>query len=123
MKERNVDKIKRLKHELGRWQKKVADQDKALRLQHRELMEARAGNQEVQGLIDGLLTAVVLRCGERAKDPDTGEEIGYNLELPVFSVEEMRAKYEIHARANKEAGTYVLGVLERVTEDDGADPA
>ena len=111
--ERNIDKIKRLENELGRYQKKVSDQEKVIRKLHGALAEADKGNRETQMLVDAVLTAAVIRLGETAKDPDTGEDIGWRLSLPQFSVREMREKYEIHARRDKEAGEYILGVAER----------
>ena len=100
--ERNVDKIKRLEHELGRWRKKVADTAK----ENEKLREALA-------LVDAVLTAVVLEHGERAMDPDAPETaLGWRLAVPFFSVKEMREKYEIHARRGED-GKYILGVMER----------
>lgn len=124
MKERNVDKIKRLEHELGRYRKKVRDQANELELLRDELEAADYGNRETQALVDALMTAVVLAHGDKATDPDTGEQLGYNLSVPMFSVEEMREKYEIHARADREDGTYTLGVIEREKPNaDGQNPA
>ena len=71
--ERNVDKIKRLEHELGRWRKKVADTAKENEELREALAQADAGNQETQALVDAVLTAVVLEHGEQAMDPDAPE--------------------------------------------------
>lgn len=102
--ERNVDKIKRLEHELGRWRKKVADTAKENEKLREALAQADVGNQETQALVDAVLTAVVLEHGERA--------LGWRLAVPFFSVKEMREKYEIHARRGED-GKYILGVMER----------
>ena len=111
--ERNVDKIKRLEHELGRWHKKVADTAKENEKLREALVQADAGNQETQALVDAVLTAVVLEHGERAMDPDAPETaLGWRLAVPFFSVKEMREKYEIHARRGED-GKYILGVMER----------
>ena len=111
--ERNVDKIKRLEHELGRWRKKVADTAKENEKLREALAQADVGNQETQALVDAVLTAVVLEHGERAVDPDAPETaLGWRLAVPFFSVKEMREKYEIHARRGED-GKYILGVMER----------
>ncbi len=111
--ERNVDKIRRLEHELGRWRKKVADTAKENERLRADLARADAGNRETQTLVDAVLTAVALAYGERAMDPDAPEAaLGWRLAVPFFSVKEMREKYEIHARRDKD-GKYVLGVMER----------
>mgnify|MGYP006968532586 CR=1 FL=1 len=104
--ERNVDKIKRLEHELGRWRKKVADTAKENEKLRETLAQADVGNQETQALVDAVLTAVVLEHGE----PETA--LGWRLAVPFFSVKEMREKYEIHARRGED-GKYILGVMER----------
>lgn len=111
--ERNVDKIKRLEHELGRWRKKVADTAKENEKLREALAQADVGNQETQALVDAVLTAVVLEHGEQAMDPDAPETaLGWRLAVPRFSVKEMREKYEIHARRGED-GKYILGVMER----------
>ena len=46
--ERNVDKIKRLEHELGRWHKKVADTAKENEKLREALAQADAGNKEMR---------------------------------------------------------------------------
>ncbi|MEG1577157.1 MAG: hypothetical protein RR336_00150, partial [Oscillospiraceae bacterium] len=64
---RNIDKIKSLEHEIGRYQKKVADQTKLIASMHNNLMEAMQGNQETQAAVDAVLTAVVLGFGVQAE--------------------------------------------------------
>lgn len=116
--ERNVDKIKRLEHELGRYQKKVADQARELGALRAELDKANAGNKETQAAVDAVLTAVVLGHGVQVEDPDQpGKVLGWRLVVPHFSVSEMQEKYEIHARRGEEADSYVLGVIPRQTDD------
>ena len=53
--ERNVDKIKRLEHELGRWHKKVADTAKENEKLREALAQADAGNQV-------FLTYIIVQC-------------------------------------------------------------
>lgn len=116
--ERNVDKIKRLEHELGRYQKKVTDQAKEIDELRKMLHQANAGMLETQTLVDAVLTAVVLEHGEQATDPDAPEKVlGWRLPLSRFSVRGLREKYELHARKDEEKGLYILGVAERQTED------
>lgn len=108
------DDIKRLEHELGRYQKKVKDQTEEIERLRKLLYQADAGNRETQTLMDAILTAVALEHGERATDPDAPEkELGWRLTIPKFSVRELRQRYELHARKDGEKGVYVLGVMER----------
>ena len=122
MPERNIDKIKRLEHELGRYRKKVADDEKEKALLRRRLEQADKGNQQTQAMVDALLTAVTLQCGVDALDPDDASKVlGKRLVLPRFNFLEMRTKYEVHARKDEESGGYIIGVAERSPEeqDDG----
>lgn len=110
---RNIDKIKKLEKELGKYRKKVTDQDKLLRKLRDELENAHAGAIQLQAASDALATAVALRYGEVVKDDETGEEIGWRLTVPMFSMLEMREKYEIHARRDEAENAYILGVSQR----------
>lgn len=114
MQERNVDKIKRLEHELGRYRKKVADDAKENERLRRLLDQANKGNQETQAMVDALLTAAALNFGEDAVDPDDESKVlGKRLTLPRFNFVEMRTRYEVHARKDEENDAYVIGVVER----------
>ncbi len=114
MPERNVEKIKRLEHELGRYRKKVADDEKEIGRLRGLLAQADRGNRDTQAMVDAILTAVTLKCGEDARDPDDENKVlGKRLILPRFNFLEMRTKYEIHARKDEETDGYIIGVVER----------
>lgn len=110
--ERNVDKIKRLEKELGRWQKKVRDQRKELERLRQAEEDARQAVLGTGRLLDGILTALALHLGERAEDPDTGEALGWRLTVPGFDLAETEQQYEVRARRDS-GGGYVVGVLEK----------
>lgn len=118
---RNVDKVRHLEkekasleHELGRWKKKVEDQQKELAYAMQELEEVRSGSYEVQEMVDSILTVATLRFGEKAFDPDEpGKYLGVRMALPTFEVRAVREKYQIHARYDAETDCYVIGVVER----------
>lgn len=110
--ERNVDKIKRLEKELGRWQKKVLDQRKELERLRQVEATAQEAIRETGRLLDGILTALALGLGERAEDPDTGEALGWRLIVPGFALGELEEKYEVQARRDS-GGGYVVGVMEK----------
>lgn len=122
--ERNIDKIKRLEHELGRYRKKAVDdarENERLRKLLEQANKGNKGNQETQAMVDALLTAITLRFGEDAVDPDDeGKVLGKRLTLPRFNFLEMRSRYEVHARKDAEADAYIIGVAERrETQNDG----
>lgn len=112
MSERNRDKIKKLKHELGRYEKRCGDLLKA----NSQLARRAAGVSEISMATDALLAQVAIAYGEDAVDPNTGAVIGKRLTLPKFDARETYRKYEVHARRDGE--NYIIGVGLR---DDPAD--
>ena len=112
MSERNRDKVKKLKHEIGRYEKRCGDLMKL----NAQLSKRAAGVSEVSIATDALLAQVAIAYGEDAVDPDTGAVIGKRLMLPKFDARETYRKYEVHARRDDE--NYIIGVGLR---DDPAD--
>ncbi len=112
MSERNRDKVKRLEHELGRYQKKVGELMKA----NAQLARRAEGVAEISMATDALLAQVAIIYGEDVIDEDTGLTIGMRLTLPKFDVRKVYRQYEVHARRDGE--NYVIGVGLR---DDPAD--
>lgn len=125
MSERNRDKVKRLEHELGRYQKKVG-----------ELLEANAKlRKDVEGLnqlraaFDAWIIQIALAYGEAVKDPDTGEDIprmkALHLERP--KVIPLLGEYEIHQRVDEKNVMHIaVGLRDDPADskeeaDDGAD--
>lgn len=121
---KKIDKIKKLReendrltHELGRYMKKVADQAKVATRMRGDLDTAYIGNQQTQRAVDALMIQTALACGVDAVDEDTGKIIGRRLCLPIFSVDDTLARYEVHARRDEEKGEYVIGVIARADLD------
>lgn len=112
MSERNRDKIKKLKHEIGRYEKRCGDLMKL----NAQLSKRASGVAEISIATDALLAQVAIAYGEDAVDPDTGAVIGKRLTLPKFDARETYRKYEVHARRDGE--NYIIGVGLR---DDPAD--
>lgn len=112
MSERNRDKVKRLEHELGRYQKKVGELMKV----NAQLARCAEGVAEISMATDALLAQVAIIYGEDVIDEDTGLTIGMRLTLPKFDVRKVYRQYEVHARRDGE--NYIIGVGLR---DDPAD--
>lgn len=110
---RNIDKIKRLEKEIGRYQKKVADQDKENTALRKRLQDFVAGNSEVNMQVDAILAQVSIIYGEDGKDPDTGEIIGRRLVLPLVDLRDVYSRYEVRARKDEAAQQYIIGVVPR----------
>lgn len=112
MSERNRDKVKKLKHEIGRYEKRCGDLMKL----NAQLSKRAAGVAEISIATDALLAQVAIIYGEDVIDEDTGLTIGMRLTLPKFDVRKVYRQYEVHARRDGE--NYIIGVGLR---DDPAD--
>ena len=115
MSERNRDKIKRLEHELGRYQKKVDELMKA----NAKLREDMKGLNQLRMAFDAWIIQIALAYGEAVKDPDTGEDIprrkALHLERP--KVNPLLGDYEIHQRVDEKNVMHIAVGL----RDDPAD--
>lgn len=107
---RNVDRIKQLNHELGRYKKKVADQDSRIRELEEQIRDREEGASQVACLVDAVLAAVASSYGTAVMDDDD-TLIGYRLELEGFELERMRELWQVSA--NKQGDTYTIGVMAR----------
>ena len=110
---RNVDRIKALEHELGRYRKKVADQQKELDRLNEQVRAQAEGADQVGILVDAILAATASRYGTVVEDDD-GNVIGFRLELEDFELERMRKRWRVSAQ--RRGSTYIVGVMEREDE-------
>lgn len=113
---RNIDKIKRLEKEIGRYQKKVADQAKEKERLRRMLETAEAGAIQTHQAVDAILAQTAITFGEIVKDEETGAELGHRLTVPAFKVGEILGKYQVRTRRDEETGAYIIGVVQRDAE-------
>ena len=107
---RNVDRIKALEHELGRYRKKVADQQKELDRLNEQVRTQAEGADQVGILVDAILAATASRYGT-VVEHDDGNVIGFRLELADFELERMRKRWKVSAQ--RRGSSYVVGVMER----------
>ena len=110
---RNVDRIKALEHELGRYRKKVEDQQKELDRLNEQVRTQAEGADQVGILVDAILAATASRDGTVVEDDD-GNVIGFRLELADFELERMRKRWNVSA--HRRGSTYIVGVKEREDE-------
>ena len=119
MSERNRDKVKRLEHELGRYQKKVGELMKA----NAKLREDMKGLNQLRMAFDAWIIQIALSYGEAVKDPDTGEDIprmkALHLERP--KVNPLLGQYEIHQRVDEKNVMHIAVGLRDDPADDPAD--
>ena len=107
---RNVDKIKRLEHEIGRYRKKVADDAKEKRELKDQLEAFQSGSNQVH-----MLVCMAQTYGVKVTDNETGEELGWRLELAQKPDTQLLQRYEVRTRAGENGG-YTVGVLPREVE-------
>lgn len=122
MSERNRDKVKKLEHELGRYQKKVG-----------ELMEINAklrkdveGLDQLRAVFDAWVIQIALVYGETVKDPDTGEDIprmkALHLEMP--KVNPLLGEYMIDRRVDEKNVMHIaVGLRDDPCDHNGAKEA
>lgn len=105
---------KALKKELGRWQKKVKDQERQIEALKQRLAAADAGAMEMNNVLTAILSQVAVRYGQPEPDPENpASPLGWRLELPMLGVAETLGKYEQHARRDTAKGLYIIGVVPR----------
>ena len=119
MSERNRDRVKRLEHELGRYQKKVGELMKA----NAKLREDMKGLNQLRMAFDAWIIQIALAYGEAVKDPDTGEDIprmkALHLERPKVSP--LLGQYEIHQRVDEKNVTHIaVGLRDDPCDHNGA---
>lgn len=110
---RNVDKIKAMQHEIGRYMKKINDQEKVIKGLEDLVDTATAANKEAHRAVDAILAQTSVKYGEQVKDDETGDDIGYRLVVPIFSIDDTLGRFEVKARRDVVAGEYIVGVMER----------
>lgn len=71
------------------------------------------GTAQLHLAANGLLCQTALTYGREVADEETGEVLGRRLELPLYDAGELMARYEIHARRDREQGKYFVGVVEK----------
>lgn len=104
---------KQHEREIGRYRKKIFDQENRMKIMESDLRSAQTGMIEMQMMIDALLSTIVIHHGEKSTDAESGKEIGWRLAVPIFDVAQTRKDYEIHARKDFEQNAYVIGVASR----------
>ena len=113
---RNIDKIKDLEHELGRYRKKINDQSIQIADLEAKVRLFEEGARQTNVLVDALMAAVAQKYGIVVRGEDD-EAIGYRLELDDFAVDRMMDRFEVSSQ--KRGTQYIIGaMLKEVKEDD-----
>lgn len=113
---RNVDKIKGLEHELGRYRKKVNDQSIQIADLEAKIRVFEEGARQTNVLVDALMAAVAQKYGIVVPGED-GYPIGFRLELDDFAVDRMMDRFEVQAQ--RRGSQYIIGAtLKEVSDND-----
>ena len=111
MAERNSDKIKRLQKDLGRYVKKVQDQQKVIKDIGAELSHYQKGVEDLNKLVNALTIQLALHYGKTITE--NGEDLGQRLAVPIFDIDKLVSEYEVHARRDEKLNQYIVGVVKR----------
>lgn len=109
---RNVDEIKRLEHELGRYKKMVVDRDKRIEKLEQKLNGAVG---EVRMLMDAHLIRTCLKYGY-AEEFD-GEPYEHCLLLETGNPEELIKEWELKQYTGEEKGQLIVQAVKRETQN------
>lgn len=104
MKKRESDKKA---HELGRWKKKVADQQKQIDALKAEVEASFCGMRELSAVTDSVLISLALRYGEARQDG------GSYLSIPLVSVRQNLRDYAVSADISSDNAHYDIAVRRR----------
>lgn len=110
---RNVDEIKRLEHELGRYKKMVGDRDKQIEKLEQKLNGAVG---EVRMLMDAHLIRTCLKYGF-AEEFD-GELYEHCLLLETGNPEELIREWELKQYTGEEKGQLIVQAVKRESRTD-----
>ena len=100
-----------LAKEIGRWKKKVSDQQKEIAVLKDEISRMSNGVAELNRLTDALLVVMAKEYGTFNQEAE-----GWTLSLPVFDIHEVIEKFEVKSRKDENDHCYYIGVLPREEE-------
>lgn len=102
--------------ELGRWKKKVRDQQTKIKQLQDDLDRAYQGAEELQRITDAVLAVLAVEFGEPVSDDDTDSSLlGWRLELDSSEVSAALDKYSVRAITVPERGIYTVGVFPKLS--------
>lgn len=104
------DEIKLLKHELGRYQKKVGDQSKEIASLTKRWKEAASAMDGAHHAVNLIMARVCQTFGTEVQDEDNDNaHIGYRVEMAIPD-EELLAKYDMKTEV-KDGGMVMIGLV------------
>ncbi len=101
----------KLEMELGRFKKKVSEQQRKIKALQDENDRLVRGAMQTGAIVDALFATVAMAHGESVPDEETGEVIGHRLSLPLIDVEAVRSKYFVQARRSTDHSRYIIDVV------------
>lgn len=113
------EEIEQLKHELGRYMKKVGDQSKEINMLKKQIAIFEKGAEQTHQVMNLIMARVCQTFGTEVLDEDNDNaHIGYRIVMDKPS-EELLAKYAIKTEP-KEDGKVMVGlVLKEEKHDEG----
>lgn len=114
MRKRKID----LENDVRELRKRLSDRTKEFLDLREKLRESDKGVAELNRSVDAILAQSAMKYGERVMDEETGEELGWRLSIPLFSVSGTLKRYEVRTRRDEKTQEYIVGVMER--KDEGS---
>ena len=81
-----------------------------------KVRQADAAGEELRRMLDAILIQTAISYGACEKDEETGDVLGWRLELPDVAVEDTLGKYTL--KASKSEGKLTLGAFEKDLSSD-----
>lgn len=113
---RKKEKVMKLERELAVYRDRLSKRAQECIDLKKQIEAAINGSAETNRAVDAILAQTALKYGERAMDEETGEELGWRLSIPLFSVSETLERYEIRTRRDENKQAYIVGVMEKKGE-------
>lgn len=114
---RKKEKIVKLERELAVYRDGLSKRTAECLDLKKKIEEAMKGSAETNKAVDAILAQAALKYGEQARDEDTGEELGWRLSIPMFTVSDTLERYEVRTRRDDTTREYIVGVMERKADD------
>lgn len=113
-KKSKAKKAEEAQKEVGRYKKKVEDQQKVIESLGKQVAMLDSQVLELNRIMNADLAALTVKYGKYDKEAG-----GWRLEIGVEDVTTALLKYEVRARKDEERNVYVIGVLPREEKADG----
>lgn len=108
------EEIDRLRHELGRYRKKIIDQQACIADLQVSLEQYRLGYDELAADRHAFVASTAMRWGWPVEN-------GWEISVPFYNLQELVDKYTVVGRRDEEKQAYLFRVTEKQEVEDNGD--